>query len=302
VAFGVSIAALFFKLIISGWLFAACHFFHMAANPQDSVSLPMYEVALRILASVVLLAFSALFSGLTLGVMGLETTGLKIIMESGEPDDRVRAQRIMTVRKDGNLLLCTLLLGNVAVNSLMSILTAELTSGFVGFALSTILIVLGGEIIPQAACSRHGLSVGSKFVPVVRVIIVLFYPFAKPVALVLDWWLGEEIGTYFSRSELQSLVRLHASQQVLEPGEAAVMSGALSFRNKKVREVMTPIQQVFAVCSSDRLDYATIAAIFRTGFSRIPVWADDRRTEIVGMLYAKDLMVCGGATAGLTVC
>ncbi len=43
-----------------------------------------------------------------------------------------------------------------------------------------------------------------------------------------------QIGTYFSRSELSTLVRLHASRHLLDPGEAAAMTGALSFRNKKV--------------------------------------------------------------------
>lgn len=59
------------------------------------------------------------------------------------------SQKIQPVRADGNLLLCTLLLGNVAVNALLSIVMAELTSGLVGFALATVIITIFGEIIPQ---------------------------------------------------------------------------------------------------------------------------------------------------------
>ena len=54
---------------------------------------------------------------------------------------------------------------------------------------------------------------------------------------------------------------------------------------------MTKIGDVFAVHATDRLDYALISRIFRTGFSRIPVWEDEHHKAIVGMLYAKDLMV-----------
>lgn len=131
-------------------------------SPTDTVNMPMWEIAVRIFAAALLLSFSALFSGLTLGVMGLDTSALHVIVESGAEAERARATKIMTVRKDGNTLLVTLLLGNVATNSLISILTAELTSGLVGFALSTILIVMLGEILPQAACSRHGLALGAK--------------------------------------------------------------------------------------------------------------------------------------------
>lgn len=118
-------------------------------------------------------------------------------------------------------------------------------------------------------------------------------------------------------------MRLHASRQMLEPAEAAMMSGALSYKDKPVRArcdlgcaccwlvllhcssssptlipplpqikaVMTPVDKVFAVLAGDRLDYALISRIFRTGYSRIPVWEDERRRAVVGMLYAKDLMV-----------
>ncbi len=58
-------------------------------------------------------------------------------------------QRIAPVRADGNLLLCSLLFGNVAVNVLISILMADLTSGLVGFFASTILIVIVGDVLPQ---------------------------------------------------------------------------------------------------------------------------------------------------------
>jgi CBS domain containing-hemolysin-like protein len=55
------------------------------------------------------------------------------------------------------------------VNALLSILMADLTSGMTGFLLSTIIIVIFGEIIPQASCSRYALVIGSFAVPLVKV-------------------------------------------------------------------------------------------------------------------------------------
>jgi hypothetical protein len=172
------------------------------------------ELALRLIFCAVLLAFSALFSGLTLGVMGLDTNQLEIVRESGSAKDQKFASVILPVRKQGNLLLCTLLFGNVGVNSLMSIVLADLTSGVVGFLVSTVLIVILGEVIPQAACSRYSLRLGAMFVPVVRVIMLILYPVSKPVSMVLDYWLGEEIGVFYSKKELHKLVMMHVQVRV----------------------------------------------------------------------------------------
>jgi len=104
---------------------------------------------------IVLLSFSALFSGLTLGLMSLDITGLEIVMAGDDPDAIKYAKKIYPLRKQGNLLLCTLLLGNVAVNSLMAIFSAEIFDGTIGFLASTISIVIFGEIIPQALVSTQ---------------------------------------------------------------------------------------------------------------------------------------------------
>ena len=61
------------------------------------------------------------------------------------------------MRKKGNLLLCTLLVGNTAVNAALSIIMAEFTAALTGFIASAMLIVIVGEIFPQAVCSRHNL-------------------------------------------------------------------------------------------------------------------------------------------------
>jgi len=85
------------------------------------------------------------------------------------------AGKILPLRKHGNLLLCTLLLGNTLVNALIAIMLADLTSGLVGGILTTILIVIFGEIIPQAMCSRYALRIGAASMPIVYCFVVLMW-------------------------------------------------------------------------------------------------------------------------------
>merc|ERR550539_1362976 len=108
-----------------------------------------WQVVIEWALIVFLVALSGLFSGLNLGLMGLDPIGLRIVMASDDDKNRENARKIQPLRKHGNWLLCTLLIGNVAVNAALSILLADKTSGLLGFVISTTVITIFGEIIPQ---------------------------------------------------------------------------------------------------------------------------------------------------------
>ena len=76
---------------------------------------------------------------------------------------------------------------------------ADITSGLVGALTATAIIVVVGEISPQAACSRYGLQIGSKLVPLVQVFRFMLLPVAWPISKLLDIVLGQELGTYHSK-------------------------------------------------------------------------------------------------------
>ena len=86
------------------------------AASWEFVAPAIFPVWVTGFSSAILLIFSALFSGLTLGLMSLDVIGLDIIAQAGDPDERKYAKIILPVRSKGNLLLCTLLLGNTAGN------------------------------------------------------------------------------------------------------------------------------------------------------------------------------------------
>lgn len=252
---------------------------------KDRYLLPLW---LQITFCVILLVLSGLFSGLNLGLMSLDQTELKIIEKVGSESEKKHAKRIGPLRKRGNFLLCTLLLGNVLVNSTFTIFFDNMTNGLIAVVSSTIGIVLFGEIIPQAICSRHGLAIGARTYWVTVFFMAVTFPASFPISLVLDFILGKEMGQVYNKEKLQELIRMTADRRVLHDNEANIISGALQLTNKSVEDVMTKIEDVYMLEVNTELDFETLTEIMHHGYTRIPVY-DGEKTNIVSLLNTKDL-------------
>jgi metal transporter CNNM len=236
---------------------------------------------------ILLVGLSGLFSGLTLGLLSWDKSELERKIELGDK----RAKKVYGIRKNGNLLLCTLLLGNVAVNATLAIFLGNITSGVIGVLVSTGLIVVFGEIVPQAVCARYGLIVGAKTAWLVKIFIFIFYPVCRPLAWALDKILGEEMPIVYSKRELIKIIEEHEDlpQAELDQDEERIIKGALTFSDKKVSQIMTPKKKVFALQKDVLINDDLIRLIKKKGHTRVPVYGSSSNS-VVGILYVKDLL------------
>ncbi len=90
-------------------------------------------------------------------------------------------------------------------------------------------------------------------------------------------------------------------QQDMQPGQdmtvvlpgyrvAAEKQLVLGCLHARVKDVMTALEHCFLLEVRSRLNFATMLAIYKSGFTRIPVYEASRQ-NIKGILYVKDLIL-----------
>jgi metal transporter CNNM len=170
------------------------------------------------------LSQSALLSGLNLAFFSIGRLRLEAAASAGD----AAAQRVLSLRRNANLVLATILWGNVAVNVLLTLLANSVLAGASAFLFSTVVITLLGEILPQSYFARHALRLASRLTPLLRFYQAVLYPLARPTGWLLDRFFGPEGIPWFREHELRAVLRHQASSGQTEL-DALEATGAANF-------------------------------------------------------------------------
>lgn len=243
--------------------------------------------------SLVLLGLSALFSGLTLGLLSLSVFELKRKADLGHVD----AKLVYPIRARGNELLVALLVGNVVVNSALTIVLDSILpgggfiSGLITVLIATVLITFFGEILPQAFLKKNGLKFGAIIAPYITIYLNLVHPVTGLIGRALDRTVGVDVPDIYSTDELVKILEEHeqSDDSDIAADEIAIVRNAINFGERLVREVMTPRPVITAIDKSEVLSPVVLKELHESGHSRVPVFDGDV-SKIVGILYLRDLI------------
>ena len=249
------------------------------------------------LGIVICLLFSALFSGTETAVTALPDSKAQKLLEEGGKGTRILKLWIDHPAR----VLATILIGNNIVNILASILAYRIADYYLGHwaeaaavAGLTLLLLVFGEVSPKTFAVHNAERLAVPLLKVIWIFERLFYPIS---------WLLERLGMNLVRlsrnkdegepplvteDEIEYMIDLGKREGVLEADRSEMLQSVLGFSDTMVKEAMVPRTDIFALEDTTTLQEA-LGKVVEKGHSRIPVF-HDRLDNLVGLLYAKDLL------------
>jgi CBS domain containing-hemolysin-like protein len=237
---------------------------------------------------LLLVLLAAVCSGLNVALMSLNPAELKRKAQLGDK----RAKRVYPLRKNAHLSLASILLVNVAAASGAAIVLGDAYHGLIAGVIATLTLVIFSELAPQALFTRRALVVCSYLTPLMRLMILVSYPIAKPLQLLLDKVLGtQDSNRLHTRHELGLMISEHLGDDAseLDEDEVEIIKGALQLSEKMVGSIMTEIRHVYCLTPETVIDGRKIDEIKEMSWSRIPI-LDKKHKKVFGILLMKDLV------------
>ncbi|MDH3197009.1 MAG: hemolysin family protein [Candidatus Krumholzibacteria bacterium] len=258
---------------------------------------PFYFVALA-----ALLLLSAFFSGSEAALFSLRRAQVRALSE------RPGGGALGRLLEEPRRILVSILLGNLLVNIFTTSTATALLVGLLGergggyaFLLMALLIIVFGEIFPKTIALRWAERIAVLAAYPLRVFHAAVLParlllsaFSEAVIARVRRGLGAPARSYTSE-ELVTALSIARREGAVGELEYQMLANALSFRDKVVKEIMTPnVQVVSASVQTGRVEL--VRAFAGSGFSRIPVY-DRSPDDIIGVLHIKDLIADDAASS-----
>ncbi len=261
--------------------------------------------SILILLMFVLLSFSALFSGSETAFFGLTNYRIRELKEEGSE----KAKKISTLLEKPDELLTTLLVGNTAVNiaftSSITVLTIALTSefltnntsSFIATVVSTVMLLIFGEVTPKAFAADNSERFAFKTVDIVKIIKLILSPITCIVNQITRTLLGSSQSQRQFRDEIitediiKTAVMIGEEFGSVEEDEKNIIYNIFKSTDTSILNVMIPKEEIVMVKEDSSLKEAAIL-LAKEGYTRIPVISEKGNKEFIcGIVYAKDLLL-----------
>lgn len=254
-----------------------------------------------LLAVVVLIILSMIFSSSESAFLSINRLRIRFL-RSKKDRGAIRVGRLLDRKEQ---LLNTVLVGNnivnIAITALLTSLALQLFgSSGVGIAtlVSTVVLLIFGEITPKTVGSRHPEPVAFLFsglisfsMKLLSPLVFVFSGFARLASRALGIKSNQKTVS-FTEDEIKNFIDVGEEEGVLEQDEKRMMHRVFRFTDLAAKDIMVPRTKIVAISLTTSY-HSIIELAQQSRLSRFPVYRQNL-DDIVGVLYIKDMMFYQG--------
>ncbi|MCM2333902.1 MAG: hemolysin family protein, partial [Anaeromyxobacteraceae bacterium] len=204
--------------------------------------------------------------------------------------------------------LSTLLIGNTLVNIGSGALAASVAADLVraspswteatvmamATALTTVVVLFLGEIVPKTIGKRHPIQVSLAMMPAVRTLSWLLWPVSsattRATSALVRAFGGSAAGASpaVTSEEIEYLIEMGTREGVLDEVKEELLNSVLEFADRVVKEIMIPRTRMVAV-DKDASPEELVRIVTENPYSRMPVF-EGSVDNVVGILMVRDIV------------
>ncbi len=242
---------------------------------------------------------SAFFSGSEAALISIPSKRIKQLI-----DDHPKSKSaFIFLSEKPSELLTTILIGNNFVNIFVASLATTIAQRFFdndaisySVGITTILILIFGEIIPKTFMRNHAESLAVPVIRILQLFYFLLFPVVKIFMFIIKLVLGEHASLQekmITKDDIEFMVGEAEKDRSIDSKQIDLLTSILEFPTIKVKDIMTPRSAVHAIKSDT--EFTEIVKMVRdVQHSRYPVYSEDL-DDTLGFIHVKDITFASSA-------
>lgn len=252
----------------------------------------------QLIIIIVLIFLSGFFSSAETAFSTLNRVRMRNLEEEGSK----KAARVNKILGSYSKMLSAILIGNNIVNLTASSLTTAFVIGVcgnayigVGTGILTIVVLLGGEIIPKTWANLNSEKLALAYSSVIYALMKVMTPVIFIVDLLSNGILkllhvdpNKKMDT-ITESELKTYVDVSHEDGQIESDEREMIYNIFEFSDTCVKDIMIPRTNMVTVNADESVN-DLIKVFHESMYTRIPVYQEDK-DSMIGFVNIKDLFI-----------
>jgi len=240
-----------------------------------------------------LIALSAFFSASETSLFSLRDSQVRMMERRGE----LNARLIARLRSEPQRLLITILIGNnltnITIASLATVVGIEYFDSFgagIATGVSTVVILLLGEVFPKTLAISHKKKVAQWVAPLLALMFIICGPISH-IFRRLERWVSSfaaQSPNIVSEEEIRIMVELGLEHGEIDHHERQMIENIFEFDDIPVKQIMTEKADIDSLSGEVPVDEIAYH-VSQSGFSRFPVY-EGGKGNYIGYVHTNDVM------------